>query len=63
MLLRIICPIISCKFVIDSILFAFQAYGGIIQLSAGMERASNIAKISRAECYFSSTILNIMLLF
>ena len=31
MLLRIICPIISCKFVIDSILFACQAYGGIIQ--------------------------------
>ena len=45
MLLRIICPIISCKFVIDSILFVFQAYGGII-LSAGMERATNIAKIS-----------------
>ena len=62
MLLRIICPITSCKFVIDSILFVFQAYGGII-LSAGMERATNIAKISRAECYFSSTILNIMLLF
>ena len=62
MLLRIICPIISCKFVIDSILFVFQAYGGII-LSAGMERATNIAKISPAECYFSSTILNIMLLF
>ena len=27
------------------------------------ERASNIAKISRAWCYFSSTILGIMLLF
>ena len=62
MLLRIICPIISCKFVIDSILFVFQAYRGII-LSAGMERATNIAKISRAECCFASTILNIMLLF
>ena len=62
MLLRIICPIISCKFVIDSILLVFQAYGGII-LSAGMERATNIAKISRAECCFASTVLNIMLLF